>query len=133
MFYKSGAVLNVILRIFGDYEWRWSWRTGSISSMLLLTVRDRPGFCLSETVPSALNLSTIRWIERGDCWFIFPAYLANTFCVLTTEQLISKQISTIRIRLIIDKSSILSEGEEKYCYAIKFIAIFRIYHTKQIT
>ena len=38
---------------------------------MLLTVRDRPGFCLSATVPSALNLATIKRIQRGEGWFIF--------------------------------------------------------------
>ena len=33
---------------------------------MLLTVRDRPGCCLSTTVLSTLNLATIRRIQQGE-------------------------------------------------------------------
>ena len=120
-------------RLLTDFCGLWvtSWSTDSMLSMLLI-VRDRSGRCLSATVPSALNLATIRRIQLGEGWFIFPVFLMNALCVLT-EHLLSKLSWTIRVSWIIDNLSIFSGEEEKYHYAVKFIVIFSMYDMKQIS
>ena len=135
MFLKFRALLNV-LWIFVDYEWR----LDAQSDVLTHRCQLPPEYCLISirvlyirNCAKFLNLATIRRIQRGEGWFVFPLFLLNALGILTTEQLLLKWSWTIRVRRIIHNLSIFSGEDEKYHYAVKFIAIFSMFDTKQIS
>ena len=97
---KSQLATKMFLEIWSTPErlitdfcelWMTSWCTDSILSMLL-TVRAQLGCCLSATVSSALNLATIKWMQRGEEWFIFPVFLLHdALCVLRNQTIYLKR------------------------------------------